>query len=161
MKQAEKLAASLTPLDNLLPDATLLVCQLHSFFGGTEPPRALLVHFGTWSLHRVKRRRNSPSVWMCIIRDERGEHRLQGTSSQNPNLILWHIFFKNGCRCLLLNVIYHAINGHVQNSPGSHDIEQAVDILKNGNHHLIFIFRSRSVESRARKEGHDKNLLLS
>lgn len=60
----------------------------------------------------------------------------------------------SGCRFLLLKVIYHSIDGHVQNSPGSHDIEQAVDVLKNGDHHLVFIFGSGSVDGRVQSVKH-------
>jgi len=38
---------------------------------------------------------------------------------------------------------YHAINSHVQNTPGSYNGENSVDILKYQNHHLLFIFRGR------------------
>lgn len=48
---------------------------------------------------------------------------------------------------MLHEVTYHSINGHIKNSPGPHNVEQPVNILKNGNHHLIFIFGSRSVEN--------------
>lgn len=53
-----------------------------------------------------------------------------------------------GFRFLLLKVTHHSIDGHVENSPGPHNIEQAVDVLEDGDHHLIFIFGSRSVDSR-------------
>lgn len=45
---------------------------------------------------------------------------------------------------------YHSIDGHVENSPGPHNVKQTVDVLKNGDHHLIFIFRSRSVDEEIR-----------
>lgn len=48
----------------------------------------------------------------------------------------------------LLTVTYHAIDGHVENSPGPHNIEQAVDVLEDGNHHLILVFGSGSVDGR-------------
>ena len=38
---------------------------------------------------------------------------------------------------------YHTINSHVQNTPGSDNGENSVDILKYQNHHLLFIFRGR------------------
>ena len=43
-------------------------------------------------------------------------------------------------KCVVLHVTHHSIDGHVKNSPGPHDIKQAVDVLENGDHHLIFIF---------------------
>lgn len=53
----------------------------------------------------------------------------------------------NNALCLLLVGSYHPIDGHIKNSPGPHDIEQSVNIFKNGNHHFIFIFGGRSVEN--------------
>lgn len=45
-------------------------------------------------------------------------------------------------------VIYHSVDGHVENSPGPHNVKEAVDVLENGDHHLVLILGSRSVESR-------------
>lgn len=35
---------------------------------------------------------------------------------------------------------YYSIYSHVKKSPWSYDVEDPVDILKNRNHHFIFIF---------------------
>lgn len=50
IEEGRDVKISNTSLDDLLPDAILLLSQLHSFFRGAKPPRALLVHFGPWSL---------------------------------------------------------------------------------------------------------------
>lgn len=47
-----------------------------------------------------------------------------------------------------VEVIYHSVDGHVQNSPGTHDVEEAVDVLKDGDHHFIFVFGGRSTNGR-------------
>lgn len=59
----------------------------------------------------------------------------------------------SGCRFLLVADTYHPIDGHVENSPGAHNVEQTVNVLENGDHHLIFIFRSRSVDEEIRMWG--------
>ena len=38
----------------------------------------------------------------------------------------------------------HSINGHVEDAPRSDDVEDSVDVLKDGNHHLILVLGSRS-----------------
>lgn len=55
---------------------------------------------------------------------------------------------------LLLEITYNSIDGHVENSPGSHNIEQSVNVLKNGYHHLVFIFRGRSGDNRIQSVNH-------
>lgn len=47
------LPGQLTSLNDLLPHALLFFSQLHSFLGGPEPPRALLVHLSTRSLETI------------------------------------------------------------------------------------------------------------
>ena len=37
---------------------------------------------------------------------------------------------------------YHSINSHVQQSPGPHNVEDAVNVLKNGLHHFILVLGS-------------------
>lgn len=60
------------------------------------------------------------------------------------------IMFHPGGRFLFLKVTHHSIDGHVENSPGPHDIKQAVNVLENGDHHLIFVFGSWSVKIKLR-----------
>lgn len=47
---------------------------------------------------------------------------------------------------LLCHVTHHSIDGHVQDPPGPYNVEKSVDVLEDGHHHLILIFRSRPVE---------------
>lgn len=37
------------------------------------------------------------------------------------------------------HVTHHSVDGHVQDPPGPHDVEEAVDVLEDGHHHLILV----------------------
>ena len=41
--------------------------------------------------------------------------------------------------CTPYTCTYHSINGHVQHSARPHNVEDAINVLKYGHHHLIFI----------------------
>ena len=49
-------------------------------------------------------------------------------------------------KCTL--VTNHSINGHIEELPGSDNVEDLVNVLKNKHHHLVFILWSRSGEIR-------------
>lgn len=40
---------------------------------------------------------------------------------------------------------YHSVNSHVKDFPRSHDAEETVNALEDGNHHLVFILRCRFI----------------
>lgn len=52
---------------------------------------------------------------------------------------------------------YNTINGHVKNSSWTNDVEEPVDVLKNGNHHFIFIFGCRPGNEKEKKKTQTKN----
>ena len=52
----------------------------------------------------------------------------------------WHALWVRECVC----VYYHSINGHVQKLAWSHNRKNSVDVLKDQDHHLIFILGLRS-----------------
>lgn len=43
----------------------------------------------------------------------------------------------------MCHMTHHSIDGHVQDPPGPHNVEEAVDVLEDGHHHLILVLRGR------------------
>lgn len=46
----------------------------------------------------------------------------------------------------MCHVTHHPVDGHVQDPPGPHNVEEAVDVLKDGHHHLVLVFWGRPVK---------------